>query len=74
MSPETGDTKKISGRKWIKILLTPPAPCISESCIEIKINSNSYFDTFLWCLKCNEGFFVGVSFLLKLLASDLQLY
>ena len=33
-------------------LLTPPTnpPCISESCIKIKVNLNSYFHT-QWCLK-----------------------
>ena len=31
--------------------LTLPAPCISESCIEIKINLNFYFHTSLWYLK-----------------------
>ena len=31
--------------------LTLPAPCIFESCIEIKINLNFYFHTSLWCLK-----------------------
>ena len=25
-------------------------PCISESCIKMKISSNFYFQTFLWCL------------------------
>ena len=34
-----------------KGVLTPPAPCISESCIEIKINLSFYFHTSLWCLK-----------------------
>ena len=33
------------------ILLTFTVPCISESCIEIKIKSNFYFLTTLWCLK-----------------------
>ena len=28
-----------------------PVPCISESCIEIKIKLNFYFHTSLWCLK-----------------------
>ena len=27
------------------------APCISESCIKMKININFYFHTSLWCLK-----------------------
>ena len=30
---------------------TLPTPCISESCIEIKINLNFYFHTSLRCLK-----------------------
>ena len=33
------------------IAITLRAPCISESCIEIKINYNFYFHTSLWCLK-----------------------
>ena len=32
-------------------ILALPSPCISESCIKIKINLNFYFDTSLWCLK-----------------------
>ena len=35
----------------IRKLLTLPVPCISESCIEIKIKLNFYFRTSLWCLK-----------------------
>ena len=31
--------------------LTLPTPCISESCIKIKINLNFYFHTSLRCLK-----------------------
>ena len=31
------------------IYLTFPVLCISESCIEIKINLNFYFHTSLWC-------------------------
>ena len=31
-------------------ILTLPVPCISESCIEIKIKLNFYFHTSLWCL------------------------
>ena len=31
--------------------LTLPAPDISESWIEIKVNLNLYFHTSLWCLK-----------------------
>ena len=34
-----------------KSSLTLPTPCISESCIKIKINLNFYFQTSLWCLK-----------------------
>ena len=33
------------------LTLTLPVPCISESCIKIKINLNFYFHTSLWCLK-----------------------
>ena len=33
------------------LILTLNGPCISESCIEIKIKVNVYFDTSLWCLK-----------------------
>ena len=33
------------------IYLSLPVPCISESCIKIKIKLNFYFDTSLWCLK-----------------------
>ena len=32
-------------------ILTLPIPCISKSCIKIKINLNFYFHTSLWCLK-----------------------
>ena len=31
--------------------LTLNVPCISESCVEIKIKLNFYFHTSLWCLK-----------------------
>ena len=31
--------------------LTLPVLCILESCIEIKIKLNFYFQTSLWCLK-----------------------
>ena len=34
-----------------KQLFFLPFPCISESCIEIKIKLNVYFHTSLWCLK-----------------------
>ena len=33
------------------LVLTLKDPFISESCIEIKIELNSYFHTSLWCLK-----------------------
>ena len=43
------------GSNWYLITffrnLTLPVPCISESCIEIKIKLNFYFQTSLWCLK-----------------------
>ena len=32
-------------------VLILPAPCISESCVKIRINVNFYFHTSLWCLK-----------------------
>ena len=32
-------------------ILTLPTPCISQSCIEIKIKLNFYFLTSLWYLK-----------------------
>ena len=38
-------------RFWRKFFLTLPVPCISESCIEIKIKLNFYFYTSFWCLK-----------------------
>ena len=34
-----------------KVLLTLNVPCISKSCVEIKIKLNFYFHTSLWCLK-----------------------
>ena len=34
-----------------KLSITLTVPCISESCIEIKIKLNCYFHTSLWCLK-----------------------
>ena len=41
----------------LTIILTLLAPCISESCIKIKINSIFHFQTSLWCLKrFYEGF------------------
>ena len=41
----------------IAFSLTVPVPCISESCVKIKINLNFYFHTSLWCLKrFYEGF------------------
>ena len=39
-----------NSENW-KLILTLPAPCISESCTEIKIKLNFYFHTSLWCLK-----------------------
>ena len=39
------------------INLTLSVLCISESCVEIKINLNLYFHTFLWCFK---GFYEGL--------------
>ena len=45
---------------WVRDVLhvlTLPVPCISKSCIEIKIKLNLYFRTSLWCLKrFYEGF------------------
>ena len=40
----------------LSVVLTLPAPCISESCIKITINLNFYFHTSLWCLtkKCEN--------------------
>ena len=37
--------------KFILNMLSLPAPCISESCIQTKINLNFYFHTYLWYLK-----------------------
>ena len=40
-------------------ILTLNVPCISESCIEMKIKLNFYFHTSLWSLKrFYEGLFV----------------
>ena len=36
---------------WFMLSLTFHAPCISESCTTIKIDSNFYFHTSLWSLK-----------------------
>ena len=36
---------------YLMTYLTLPLPCISESCIEMKIKLNFYFHTSLWCLK-----------------------
>ena len=46
------------------LLLVFPVLCISETCIEIKINLNFYFHTSLWCL---EGFYEGLKGLYKTL-------
>ena len=35
----------------MKTILTIPAPCISKSCIKLKINLNFYFHISLWYLK-----------------------
>ena len=35
----------------VQFLLTLPALCISENCIEIKVNLNFYFHPSLWCVK-----------------------
>ena len=43
------------------IWLTLLAPCISESCIKIKINLNFYFHTSLWCLKGLHKTFWGIT-------------
>ena len=44
-----------------KISLTLLVPCISESCIDIKIKLNFYFRTSLWCLKrFYEGCLSGI--------------
>ena len=40
-------------------MLTFPLPCISESCIEIKMKLNFYFHTSLWFL---EKFYEGQPF------------
>ena len=42
-------------REFIFVKLTLPTPCISESCIEIKIKLNFYFHTSLRCLKTFWG-------------------
>ena len=45
-----------------KLSLTLTVPCISESCIEIKIKLNCYFHTPLWCLK---RFYEGLKAFIK---------
>ena len=45
-----------------ELVLTLPAPCISENCIKIKINVNFYFHSSLWSLK---GFYEGLEELLN---------
>ena len=42
--------------------LTLPVPCISESCIEIKIKLNFCFHTSLWCIR---RFYKGLKALIK---------
>ena len=49
----------VMNKKYFTLVLIIPVLYISESCIEIKINLNFYFHTFLWCLKrFYEGFVV----------------
>ena len=43
--------EKIINARNLILPLTLNATCISESCIEIKINFDFYFHTSLWCLK-----------------------
>ena len=43
--------KNLNLKVLIHYLATLPAPCISETCTNIKINLNFYFHTFLWCFK-----------------------
>ena len=50
---------EIIDKPWFVKMILPkvlgilffPVPCFSESCIEIKIKLNFYFDTSSWCLK-----------------------
>ena len=51
-----------SSYKTFWLTLTLPAPYISESCTEMKINVNFCFHTSLWCLK---RFYEGLKGLLK---------
>ena len=43
--------KFLLGEDHASFLLTLKDPLISESCTEMKIESNFYFHTSLWCLK-----------------------
>ena len=43
-------------------ILTLPVPCISESCIEIKLKLNFYFHASLWCPK---RFYEGLKAFIK---------
>ena len=55
----TSDPTDLKTKKFpfLSYLLTLTAPCILESCSNIKINLNFYFHTSLWCLKrFYEGF------------------
>ena len=59
-------------KAFVRHTSTLPAPCISESCIKIKINLNFYFHTSLWCLKRPSSSRIGtvrikVSFMFFLL-------
>ena len=45
-----GDSNDLFLREKV-FVLTVNDPCISESCIEIKITLNFCFHTSLWCLK-----------------------
>ena len=46
----------------LKNVITLSAPCISESCIKIRINSNIYFHTTFYCF---ERFYEGIKSLHK---------
>ena len=50
--------------------LTLPTPCISESCNKVKINSNFYFHTSLWCLK---RFYEGLKDLHKIFSGTTKI-
>ena len=48
---ENQSPKVILRKDYAFPLTLPVGPCISESCIGIKIKLNFYFYTSLWCLK-----------------------